>query len=231
LPGDGRLSHRKADLERFAVDARRASKQEAVLVFITHLQSGGTFLDQSWPRRVNSRTRSSSRRTSSRYPSCLISCAQSGPLRGLSPAVGRHGSMNPRGIYAGNARTWRFTDSMRKANTQGKALKILPLPWRVDMLVEKTLGQRPRPGAGPFADKWPVLILRVARFSYTHHYVSAPPDACINEFGAVPPVSYCVYGRRQPRESATTNMRRVPRADGAAVHASTYRPLPDAAML
>jgi hypothetical protein len=45
--------------------------------------------------RLSSRTRSPARRTISRYPSCLISCTQKGPVGTTLNGVGRHGSNNP----------------------------------------------------------------------------------------------------------------------------------------
>jgi hypothetical protein len=50
---------------------------------------------QSLPRLVNRRTASPSRRTCSRYPSRLISCAQSGPEGTLHARVGMQGGTNP----------------------------------------------------------------------------------------------------------------------------------------
>jgi hypothetical protein len=43
------------------------------------------------------------RRAISRYPSCLISCTQSGPLGGRSAGDGRQGSMKPEG-FSGHRR-------------------------------------------------------------------------------------------------------------------------------
>jgi hypothetical protein len=55
------------------------------------------FARQSFPCRVYMRTRPASRRTI-RKPSCLISCSQPGPAGGVTPPVGRHGSINTAGL-------------------------------------------------------------------------------------------------------------------------------------
>jgi hypothetical protein len=52
---------------------------------------------ESWPRRLNTRTRSSSPRQMNLKPSCLISKAHSGPSGTVLLDVGRHGSIKPGG--------------------------------------------------------------------------------------------------------------------------------------
>ena len=65
---------------------------------------------QLLPLRVKQRTRSPSRRTMGRYPSCLISWTQSDPDGGLVVLVGWHGLIKPEGkiMAGGRAMASRF---------------------------------------------------------------------------------------------------------------------------
>ncbi len=78
------------------ITASPSIRNERALIVLAASTIAGNRSAQSYPPRVNRRTREPSRRAMSRKPSCLISCTQSGPDGGRGVLDGRHGSIRGR---------------------------------------------------------------------------------------------------------------------------------------
>jgi hypothetical protein len=144
----------------------------------------GTRSVQSYPPRLNTRTRSTSRRQMKRNPSCLISYTHRGPDGTAVPSVGRHGWMKPAGRRAGeterqsmglhNGRTGRtridnhgrsavsissFANGAlgehRRHDSDGIRLEIAAPRRRSRRSIEPTFGSSGRCAA--LASGWPLL--------------------------------------------------------------------------